>query len=103
MKKIDSLESKVSINLDEIKLVGITVRSTNSLEANPETAKIGQIIGNYFENNLVSQIILGFFENNLAYSKEFENKCQISKTISFQSIIQFPYCNRDITQFSLRL
>lgn len=42
--------------LNEIKLVGITARTSNSLEANPETAKIGQTIGNYFENNLSQEI-----------------------------------------------
>lgn len=49
MKKTDS-------QLSEIKLVGITARTSNSLEANPETAKIGQTVGNYFENNLSQKI-----------------------------------------------
>ncbi|HJK86174.1 MAG TPA: GyrI-like domain-containing protein [Candidatus Megaira endosymbiont of Nemacystus decipiens] len=43
-------------SLSEIKLVGITARISNSLEGNPETAKIGQTIGNYFENNLSQKI-----------------------------------------------
>lgn len=47
---------KTEINLNEIKLVGITVRTSNSLEMNPETAKIGQTIGKYFENNLSQKI-----------------------------------------------
>ncbi len=47
---------KANIQLPEIKLVGITARTSNSLEANPETAKIGQTIGNYFENNLSQKI-----------------------------------------------
>ena len=42
---------KSNESLSEIKLVGILARTSNSLEANPETAKIGRIIGNYFENN----------------------------------------------------
>ncbi len=44
------------VSLNQLKLVGITVRTSNSLEANPETEKIGQTIGNYFENNLSQKI-----------------------------------------------
>ena len=33
---------KSNESLGKIKLVGITVRTSNSLESNPETAKIGQ-------------------------------------------------------------
>ena len=47
---------KSNESLSEIKLVGITARTSNRLEANPETAKIGQTIGNYFENNLSQKI-----------------------------------------------
>ena len=47
---------KTNIQLPEIRLVGVTMRTSNSLEANLETAKIGQIIGNYFENNLSQKI-----------------------------------------------
>lgn len=47
---------KSNESLSEIKLVGITARTSNSLEANQKTAKIGQTIGNYFENNLSQKI-----------------------------------------------
>ena len=47
---------KSNESLREIKLVGITARTSNSLEGNPETARIGQTIGNYFENNLSQKI-----------------------------------------------
>jgi predicted transcriptional regulator YdeE len=47
---------KSNESLSEIKLVGITARTSNSLEANPETAKISLTIGNYFENNLSQKI-----------------------------------------------
>lgn len=42
--------------LNEIKLVGVTARTSNKLEANPDTAKIGQTLGNYFANNLSQKI-----------------------------------------------
>ena len=48
---------KSNESLNAIKLVGITARTSNSLEANPETAKIGQTVGNYFENNLSQKIV----------------------------------------------
>lgn len=48
---------KSDVYLNELKLAGITVRTSNSLEANPGTAKIGQTIGNYFENNLSQKIV----------------------------------------------
>jgi len=47
---------KVNVQLPEIKLVGIKIRTKNSDEMNSETAKIGQTIGNYFENNLSQKI-----------------------------------------------
>jgi predicted transcriptional regulator YdeE len=47
---------KFNESLNEIKLVGIAVRTSNHLEFNPETAKIGQTIGKYFENNLSQKI-----------------------------------------------
>lgn len=58
---------KSYISLNEIKLVGITARTSNNLEANPETAKIGKTIGSYFENNL-SQKIAGRIKPGTTYS-----------------------------------
>lgn len=43
-------------SLNELKLVGITMRTSNSLESDPETAKIGQTIESYFANNLSQKI-----------------------------------------------
>jgi predicted transcriptional regulator YdeE len=65
---------KTNVQLPEIKLVGITVRTNNSLEANPETAKIGKTISNYFENNL-SQKILNRTKSETTYCAytEYEN------------------------------
>ncbi len=47
---------KTHIQLKQIKLVGITARTSNAKEMNPETAKIGSTIGRYFENNLGAKI-----------------------------------------------
>lgn len=53
--------------LGEIKLVGIAARTSNSLEANPATAKIGKMVGDYFANNL-SQKIAGRMKPGTTYS-----------------------------------
>lgn len=42
--------------LPEIKLIGITARTNNDLEANPSTAKISPTVQHYFQNNLSFQI-----------------------------------------------
>lgn len=47
---------KTNIQLPEMKLVGVAMRTNNSLEANPETAKIGKTVSAYFENNLSQKI-----------------------------------------------
>ena len=47
---------KVRINLEEVKLVGISVRTSNAKEMNPETAKIGATIQKFFENDMQSKI-----------------------------------------------
>ncbi len=44
------------LELHEIKLVGIAAKTSNSLETNPETAKIRATIDNYLENNLAEKI-----------------------------------------------
>jgi len=47
---------KTIIRLDEIKLVGITARTNNELEANPESAKIGMMMQKYFSKKVSTQI-----------------------------------------------
>lgn len=47
---------KINIQLPEKKLVGITVRTKNADEADPNTGKIGPTVGNYFGNNLSQKI-----------------------------------------------
>lgn len=47
---------QTNIQLSEKKLIGITIITSNSLEANSETANIGKTIANYFENNLSKKI-----------------------------------------------
>lgn len=45
------------IELKEIKLVGITARTSNAKEMNPDTALIGATINRYFSNNLGEKIL----------------------------------------------
>jgi predicted transcriptional regulator YdeE len=40
----------------EIKLVGLTARTNNKNEMNPETAKIGGLMGQYFSQNIAAKI-----------------------------------------------
>jgi predicted transcriptional regulator YdeE len=47
---------KTSVNLSEIKLVGISVRTSNAKEMNPETAKIPQTIHKYISENIFQKI-----------------------------------------------
>lgn len=47
---------KTLIELPEIKLVGIKMRTNNKIEMNPETNKIGKIIQKYHSNNFSSKI-----------------------------------------------
>lgn len=42
--------------MDAFKLVGITVRTNNQNEANPDTAKISPIVMKYFHNQMADQI-----------------------------------------------
>ncbi|MBW8309588.1 MAG: GyrI-like domain-containing protein [Candidatus Paracaedibacteraceae bacterium] len=42
--------------LNEIKLVGITCRTNNSLEMDPETAQIGTTLQKYFSENLAAKL-----------------------------------------------
>ncbi len=47
---------KSLINLEEIKLVGITARTNNTDEMNPEKGKIGPTLETYFSKNLADKI-----------------------------------------------
>lgn len=46
-----------SIELDEIKLVGISCRTNNRSEMNPDTAKIGTTVQKYFSDQIPSKIL----------------------------------------------
>jgi predicted transcriptional regulator YdeE len=48
--------SKCITEFAEIKLVGITARTSNAREMNPETAKIGATMQKFFGNSMQSQI-----------------------------------------------
>src|SRR5580700_1615932 len=43
-------------NQAEITMVGLSVRTNNKNEMNPPTAKIGELVGRYFRENLAAQI-----------------------------------------------
>ena len=46
---------KEKVNLDEIKLVGVSIRTNNSDEMNPEKSKIGAIAGRYWKEQLANK------------------------------------------------
>src|SRR3990167_3408734 len=43
-------------NISEIKLVGLTVRTNNKNEMNPETSKIGALAGQFWSQHTASKI-----------------------------------------------
>ncbi len=43
-------------NKSEIKLMGLTARTNNKNEMNPQTAKIGELVGRFWSQNIASQI-----------------------------------------------
>lgn len=47
---------KFTIHLPEIKLLGITTRTSNAAEMNPATAKIGAIMQQYMQNDMAQTI-----------------------------------------------
>lgn len=49
---------KSTIKLPEIKLVGLTVRTSNPLEMDPATAKIGGAVQNYYQAMCADKIML---------------------------------------------
>lgn len=48
--------NKTIITLPEVKLVGITARTSNALEMNPETSKIGATMQKFFASGMQAQI-----------------------------------------------
>lgn len=44
------------VNRSEIKLVGLTARTNNRNEMNPQTSKIGELMGHYWKQNTPAQI-----------------------------------------------
>jgi predicted transcriptional regulator YdeE len=49
--------NKMMIQLPELKLVGLTARTSNAAEMNPETAKIGPTMQRFFAENLQEKIL----------------------------------------------
>jgi predicted transcriptional regulator YdeE len=47
---------KELVNKLEIKLVGLTARTNNKNEMNPQTSKIDKLAGRYWSNNIAAQI-----------------------------------------------
>jgi len=47
---------KELVNKSEIKLVGLTARTNNKNEMNPQTSKIGELAGRFWSQNIASQI-----------------------------------------------
>ncbi len=47
---------KEFVNKSEIKLVGLSARTNNKNEMNPQTAKIGGLAGHYWSQNVAAQI-----------------------------------------------
>jgi predicted transcriptional regulator YdeE len=48
---------KELVNKPEIKLVGLTARTNNKNEMNPQTSKIGALAGQFWSQNIASQIV----------------------------------------------
>ena len=47
---------KELVNKPEIKLIGLTARTNNKNEMNPQTSKIGELAGRFWSQNIASQI-----------------------------------------------
>lgn len=47
---------KELVTKPEIKLVGVTIRTNNKNEMNPQLAKIGELVGRYRNENIAKQI-----------------------------------------------
>jgi predicted transcriptional regulator YdeE len=44
-------------NKSEIKLVGLTARTNNTNEMNPQTSKIGELASRFWSQNIAAQIV----------------------------------------------
>ena len=47
---------KELVNKTEIKLIGLTARTNNKNEMNPQTSKIGELAGRFWNQNIAGQI-----------------------------------------------
>lgn len=47
---------KELVNKPELKLIGLTARTNNKNEMNPQTSKIGELMGRYWSQNIAAQI-----------------------------------------------
>ena len=47
---------KEVVNKPEIKLMGLAARTSNKNEMNPQTSKIGELMGRYWNQNIAAQI-----------------------------------------------
>ena len=47
---------KEFVNKPEIKIVGLTVRTNNKNEMNPQLSKIGELAGRFWGQNIANQI-----------------------------------------------
>ncbi len=47
---------KQNIHLPKLNLVGLTIRTNNKVEMNPDTAKIGKLAGLYWQTQIANQI-----------------------------------------------
>ncbi len=47
---------KELVNKPEIKLIGLTARTNTNNEMNPQTSKIGELMGRYWNQNFAAQI-----------------------------------------------
>lgn len=43
-------------NKAEIRLTGLAIRTNNKNELNPQTSKIGELVGQFFSQNIARQI-----------------------------------------------
>ena len=47
---------KATVDKQEIKLIGLSARTNNKNEINPQTSKIGGLAGRYWNQNIAAQI-----------------------------------------------
>lgn len=47
---------KVTVKMQEIKLIGLSARTNNNNEMNPQTSKIGELAGRYWSQDVAAQM-----------------------------------------------